>query len=120
MVHFILRTHSFQDICSGDPAGIEVVIEIMLSLLAQNKHILRKLVNVVFKVVCDQLTEPALASILAVLGPEEAEEESGDEDDDEDEDEEEGDEEEDKEESGDEEEEDSDDDVRLYPFIRKY
>lgn len=114
MVHFILRTHSFQDICSGDPAGIEVVIEIMLSLLAQNKHILRKLVNVVFKVVCDQLTEPALASILAVLGPEEAEEESGDEDDDEDEEEE--DEEEEKEDSGEEEEEDSDD-VRFYAFI---
>ncbi len=103
------------NICSGDPAGIEVVIEIMLSLLAQNKHILRKLVNVVFKVVCDQLTEPALASILAVLGPEEAEEESGDEDDDEDEDEE--DEEEEKEESGEDEEEDSDDDVRFYAFI---
>jgi len=101
------------NICSGDPAGIEVVIEIMLSLLAQNKHILRKLVNVVFKVVCDQLTEPALASILAVLGPEEAEEESGDEDDDEDEE----DEEEEKEESGEDEEEDSDDDVRFYAFI---
>ena len=105
------------NICSGDPAGIEVVIEIMLSLLAQNKHILRKLVNVVFKVVCDQLTEPALASILAVLCPEEAEEESGDEDDDEDEDEDEEDEEEEKEESGEDEEEDSDDDVRFYAFI---
>lgn len=103
------------NICSGDPAGIEVVIEIMLSLLAQNKHILRKLVNVVFKVVCDQLTEPALASILAVLGPEEAEEESGDEDDDEDEEEE--DEEEEKDDSGEEEEEEDSDDVRFYAFI---
>jgi len=51
----------------GDPAGIEVVVEILLSLLAQNKHLLRKVVNCIFKVICYQLNEPALMSLLDVI-----------------------------------------------------
>ena len=62
----------------------------MLSLLAQNKHILRNIVNCTFKVVSDQLTEPALQSILAVLnneGQDVDEDEQNDEEDDEQDDE---------------------------------
>jgi len=88
-----------------DPAGIEVVVEIMLSLLAQNKHILRNIVNCTFKVVSDQLTEPALQSILAVLNNE------GNDDDEDIEDDEEKDEEDDEQEhEEDDEQEDEEDD----------
>jgi len=75
----------------GAPAGIEVAVEIMLSLLAQNKHLLRKVVNCIFKVVSDQMTAPALQSLLDVISAgvqdddsnegEESEEEEDDEDD---------------------------------------
>ena len=58
----------------------------MLSLLAQNKHILRNVVNCTFKVISDQLNEAALQSILAVLedgdqDENEGEDEDGDEND---------------------------------------
>ena len=64
----------------GNPAGIEVVVEIMLSMLAQNKHILRKVVNCIFKVISEQLTEPALQSILKVLLTEEDSQDDSDDD----------------------------------------
>ena len=89
---------------SGDPSGIEVVVEIMLTLLSQNKHILRYVVNCIFRVISDQLTEPALQSILAVLEGTDAEEEAASDDEDDDEDEEDG------ENNKDDEEEDEDDD----------
>ena len=51
----------------GEPAGLEVVVEIMLSLLAQNKHVLRNLVKTIFKVVSNQLTKPGIQSLLEVI-----------------------------------------------------
>jgi len=69
----------------GDPEGIEVIVEILLSLLAQNKHLLRKVVNCIFKIISNQLTEPALMSMLAAIRSDEnstSNEESSDSEDD--------------------------------------
>jgi len=51
----------------GEPASLEVVVEIMLSLLAQNKHLLRNLVKTLFKVISSQLTKPGIQSLLEVI-----------------------------------------------------
>jgi len=84
----------------SEPHWVEVVVEILLSLLSQNKHLLRKVVSSVFTVICPHLTLPALDSILAVINPGEGvDEEDGEES-----------EGEDDEEEGDDDEEEEDDD----------
>jgi len=99
----------------SEPHWVEVVVEILLSLLSQNKHLLRKVVSSVFTVICPHLTLPALDSILAVLrateeGVDEEEEESeGEDDEDEDDDEEDEEDEEEEIEEDEEVEEDGDD-----------
>ena len=80
-------TYVYLLLFEGTPAGIEVVVEILLSLMAQNKHLLRKVVNCIFKVISEQMTEPALLSILDVLssGDENKGDDDSDDDDDDDE-----------------------------------
>eukprot|EP00092_Neocalanus_flemingeri_P022359 GFUD01024250.1.p1 GENE.GFUD01024250.1~~GFUD01024250.1.p1 ORF type:complete len:705 (+),score=293.67 GFUD01024250.1:248-2362(+) len=72
-----------------EPAWVEVVTEILISLLAQNNHLLRGVVGAVFSVVGKEMTAPAMDSLLAVIR--EKDEDDGDDDD---EDEEDGDEDE--------------------------
>jgi len=50
-----------------EPAWIEVVTEILISLLAQNNHLLRNVVGAVFSVIGREMTAPAMDSILAVI-----------------------------------------------------
>jgi len=108
---------------SEEPAWIEVVTEILISLLAQNNHLLRGVVASVFSVLGRDLSSAAMDSLLSVIekkdegeNEEEDDEEDEDMDDDSDEVESKDDEkkEEDSEDSGDdseeEEEEDGDDD----------
>ena len=108
---------------SEEPAWIEVVTEILISLLAQNNHLLRGVVASVFSVLGRDLSFAAMDSLLSVIekkdegeNEEEDDEEDEDMDDDSDEVESKDDEkkEEDSEDSGDdseeEEEEDGDDD----------
>lgn len=70
-----------------EPAWVEVVTEILISLLAQNNHLLRGVVGAVFSVVGKEMTRPAIDSLLAVVRQkegDEAEDEDDDDDDDED------------------------------------
>ena len=95
---------------SSEPAWIEVVTEILISLLAQNNHLLRTTVGSVFSVLARDLTLPAMGSLLEVISKKDEEK---DQDDEEDEDLEEMEEEEEENEDEDEEdgeEEDSDSD----------
>jgi len=96
------------NVAQGTPAGIEVVVEILLSLMAQNKHLLRKVVNCIFKVISEQMTEPALLSILDVLSSGDENKGDDDSDDDDDDDENEDDEDESEIEESDEEKENED------------
>ena len=104
---------------SEEPAWIEVVTEILISLLAQNNHLLRTVVGSVFSVLAKDITQPAMASLLEVIRKkdddekEDEEEDEEGEEEDEDMEDDENEEEEDSEDSSDEEgeeEEDSDDD----------
>jgi len=62
----------------SEPHRVEVVVEILLSFLSQNHHLLRKVVSSVFTVICPHLTLPAIDSILAVINTGEGgEEEEG-------------------------------------------
>ena len=66
----------------SEPEWIEVVTEVLISLLAQNNHLLRSVVGSVFSVLGRDLTGPAMASVLKVIqkkdegdGPEEDDDE---------------------------------------------
>ncbi|XP_070572411.1 myb-binding protein 1A-like protein [Ptychodera flava] len=52
-----------------EPEWIEVVTEILLSLLSQPSHLLRVVVDNVFKIICPHLTRDALQILLDVLDP---------------------------------------------------
>ena len=91
---------------SSEPAWIEVVTEILISLLAQNNHLLRTTVGSVFSVLAKDLTQTAMGSLLEVISKKDDEK---DQDEEEDEDIEEM-EEEEEENEDEEEEEDSDSD----------
>merc|ERR1719454_1578960 len=50
-----------------EPGWVEVVTEILLSILASNNRLLRGVVGSVFAVICPQLTQPALLSLLTAI-----------------------------------------------------
>jgi len=68
-----------------EPAWIEVVTEILISLLAQNNHLLRGVVGAVFSVVGKDVTAPAMGSLLAVINQKEGDADKDEEEDEEDE-----------------------------------
>lgn len=105
-----------------EPAWVEVLVELLLSLLSQPSKHMRQVCKMVFSSICPHVTQAALSAILKVLEPEPDEEDSGllitdedpgkDQEDDEEEEEEEEAEEENKQEEGsdsDDDEEDEDD-----------
>lgn len=51
---------------SQEPAWVEVMVEILLSLLAQPSNLMRKVVRNVFGHICSHLTPRGLQLILAV------------------------------------------------------
>ncbi|XP_076854880.1 myb-binding protein 1A-like protein [Brachyhypopomus gauderio] len=54
---------------SSEPHWVEVVVEILLSLLAQPSRLIRNVCKTAFNRICPHLTEPALHAILDVLDP---------------------------------------------------
>ncbi|KAG7212195.1 hypothetical protein KM043_012535 [Ampulex compressa] len=50
-----------------EPEWVEVVVDLLLSLLSRNSHLLRSLVGCVFPHICPYLTTAAVYQILAVL-----------------------------------------------------
>ncbi|XP_006899860.1 PREDICTED: myb-binding protein 1A [Elephantulus edwardii] len=58
-----------------EPPWVEVLVEILLSLLAQPSHLMRQVARTVFGHVCSHLTPRALHLILDVLNPEKSQEE---------------------------------------------
>ena len=66
---------------SKEPNWVEVVVDLLISLQAHNKHVLRQLANSVLVVLCPQITSDALQAIFDVVNPEP--EEKGDNEEDE-------------------------------------
>ncbi|XP_059127112.1 myb-binding protein 1A isoform X1 [Peromyscus eremicus] len=60
---------------SQEPVWVEVMVEILLSLLAQPSNLMRQVVRNVFGHICSHLTPRGLQLILAVLNPETNEDE---------------------------------------------
>uniref|UniRef100_A0A673I2B8 MYB binding protein 1a n=1 Tax=Sinocyclocheilus rhinocerous TaxID=307959 RepID=A0A673I2B8_9TELE len=60
-----------------EPHWVEVVVEILLSLLSQPSRLIRSVCKAVFSRICPHLTQEALSSILNVLDPNKDEDESG-------------------------------------------
>ncbi|XP_069338203.1 myb-binding protein 1A isoform X3 [Eulemur rufifrons] len=60
---------------SQGPPWVEVLVEILLSLLAQPSHLMRHVARSVFGHICSHLTPHALQLILDVLNPETSQEE---------------------------------------------
>uniref|UniRef100_A0A9J8AY53 MYB binding protein (P160) 1a n=1 Tax=Cyprinus carpio carpio TaxID=630221 RepID=A0A9J8AY53_CYPCA len=60
-----------------EPHWVEVVVEILLSLLSQPSRLTRGVCKAVFSRICPHLTQEALSSILDVLDPNKDEDESG-------------------------------------------
>ncbi|KAK0176042.1 hypothetical protein PV328_000219 [Microctonus aethiopoides] len=52
-----------------EPQWVEVIVDLMLSLLSKNSHLLRSLVRCVFPHICPVLTATSIHQILAVLDP---------------------------------------------------
>jgi DNA polymerase phi len=72
---------------TGDePKWVEVVVDVLLSLLAHNKHFLRQLVSSVFSLLCPHMTTDALQAIMEAVNPPKEEGSEGDEQEQEDED----------------------------------
>ncbi|KAF4113848.1 myb-binding protein 1A-like protein [Onychostoma macrolepis] len=63
--------------CDEEPHWVEVVVEILLSLLSQPSRLFRSVCKSVFSRICPHLTQEALSSILNVLDPNKDEDESG-------------------------------------------
>ncbi|XP_053085112.1 myb-binding protein 1A-like protein [Pangasianodon hypophthalmus] len=61
----------------AEPHWVEVVVDILLSLLAQPSRLIRSVCKTAFSRVCPYLTQPALTAILNVLDPSKDDEESG-------------------------------------------
>nr|XP_008269086.2 myb-binding protein 1A isoform X2 [Oryctolagus cuniculus] len=57
-------------ISTQEPPWVEVMVEILLSLLAQPSHLMRQVARSVFGHICPHLTPRALQLILAVVNPE--------------------------------------------------
>jgi len=53
-------------ITEEEPQWVEVVVDLFLSLLSRNNHLLRSLINCVFPHVCPYLTPSSVHQILAV------------------------------------------------------
>ncbi|KAL1273708.1 hypothetical protein QQF64_026522 [Cirrhinus molitorella] len=60
-----------------EPHWVEVIVEILLSLLSQPSRLVRSVCKAVFSRICAHLTQEALSFILNVLDPNKDEEESG-------------------------------------------
>ncbi|XP_051535591.1 myb-binding protein 1A-like protein [Myxocyprinus asiaticus] len=60
-----------------EPHWVEVVVEILLSLLSQPSRLVRNVCKAVFGRICPHVTQGALNSILNVLNPNKDEDESG-------------------------------------------
>ena len=69
-----------------EPHWVEVVTDLMLSLLSQNRHVLRQVVNSVTGLLCPHMTQKALMAIMEVINPLEDANEDEDMDDDDDDD----------------------------------
>ncbi|KAK1806954.1 hypothetical protein P4O66_005439, partial [Electrophorus voltai] len=54
---------------TSEPHWVEVVVEILLSLLSQPSRLMRSICKTAFSRICPHLTEPALNTILDVLDP---------------------------------------------------
>ncbi|XP_011297827.1 DNA polymerase V [Fopius arisanus] len=52
-----------------EPVWVEVIVDLLLSLLSRNSHLLRSLVRCVFPHVCPLLTSTSIHQILAALDP---------------------------------------------------
>lgn len=53
----------------NEPVWIEVVVDLFLSLLSHNSHLLRNIIGCVFPFLCPKLTMTAIRQILDVLDP---------------------------------------------------
>ncbi|KAL6466186.1 hypothetical protein MHYP_G00263190 [Metynnis hypsauchen] len=60
-----------------EPHWVEVVVEILLSLLSQPSRLIRNVCKTAFNCICAHVTQPALSAILNVLDPSKDEDESG-------------------------------------------
>ncbi|XP_033834100.2 myb-binding protein 1A-like protein [Periophthalmus magnuspinnatus] len=60
-----------------EPAWVEVLVEVLLSLLSQPSRHMRQVCKMVFSSVCPHVTQPALSAILKVLEPEPDDADSG-------------------------------------------
>lgn len=58
------------DLVEGDPEWIEVVVEVLLSILSTDSSVLRAVVQCVFRLLNEYLTPSAVVQIVSVLDPE--------------------------------------------------
>uniref|UniRef100_A0A8C6VPE2 MYB binding protein 1a n=1 Tax=Naja naja TaxID=35670 RepID=A0A8C6VPE2_NAJNA len=58
-----------------EPAWVEVIVEVLLSLLAQSSGLIRRVCKSVFGLVCQHMTKAALQLILDVLDPQQDQDE---------------------------------------------
>ncbi|XP_078467916.1 myb-binding protein 1A [Lampetra fluviatilis] len=62
---------------TGEPGWVEVMVEILLSLLSQKSRLLRHICGSVFARICPNITAPAFQLILDVFNVEKSEDEDG-------------------------------------------
>ena len=57
-----------------EPKWVEVVVDSLISLMSQNKHVLRQVVNTVMALLCPHITVSALQAVIEVIDPQQDEE----------------------------------------------
>ncbi|XP_022103736.1 myb-binding protein 1A-like protein isoform X2 [Acanthaster planci] len=65
----VSRRRSLKKKTEDEPEWVEVVTEILLSLLSKPSHLLRTVVDGVFKMICPHMTPEALQLLLDILDP---------------------------------------------------
>jgi len=50
-----------------EPKWVEVVVDSLISLMSQNKHVLRQVVNTVMALLCPHITVSALQAVIEVM-----------------------------------------------------
>ena len=65
------KSYTSKQMDDDEPKWVEVIVDSLLSLMSQNKHVLRQVVNSVMALLCPHMTVNALQAVIDVINPQE-------------------------------------------------
>lgn len=65
------KAYTSKQVDDDEPKWVEVIVDSLLSLMSQNKNVLRQVVNSVMALLCPHMTVNALQAVIDVINPQE-------------------------------------------------